>query len=228
MSISTIIVAGGNGTRLNSSVPKQYLKILDKEVIIHTIEKFEMVKEIEEIIIVVSKEYLKFCINTLEYYKIKNCKIVCGGETRQQSVYNGLQNVKEGTKIVLVHDSVRPFINKDHIYTLIKETSKDMSCAVGVKVKDTIKVCNHKNEVLETPNRDMLWSIQTPQCFSFEVLKKAHDKAKEEDFIGTDDCSLVERIGGNIKIIEGSYKNIKITTKEDLVYCKFILESEKG
>ena len=211
---SVIIVAGGSGSRMNMNINKQFIKINEKEVIAHTIDKFYKNEYIDEIILVVKEDEIDyFNKNIINKYGYKNIKIALGGKERQDSVYNGLKIVDKDWDMVLVHDGARPFVSKEIIKKAVTETKK--ASVIGVRVKDTIKVVNN-NEIISTPNRNTLWAIQTPQTFKYDLLKIAYEKAYEENFYGTDDSSLVENLGEKVNIIEGSYENIKITTKEDL------------
>ncbi len=211
---SVIIVAGGSGSRMNMNINKQFIKINEKEVIAHTIDKFYKNEYIDEIILVVKEDEIDyFNKNIINKYGYKNIKIALGGKERQDSVYNGLKIVDKNCDMVLVHDGARPFVSKEIIKKAVTETKK--ASVIGVRVKDTIKVVNN-NEIISTPNRNTLWAIQTPQTFKYDLLKIAYEKAYEENFYGTDDSSLVENLGEKVNIIEGSYENIKITTKEDL------------
>ncbi len=211
---SVIIVAGGSGSRMNMNINKQFIKINEKEVIAHTIDKFYKNEYIDEIILVVKEDEIDyFNKNIINKYGYKNIKIALGGKERQDSVYNGLKIVDKNCDMVLVHDGARPFVSKEIIKKAVTETKK--ASVIGVRVKDTIKVVNN-NEIISTPNRNTLWAIQTPQTFKYDLLKRAYEKAYEENFYGTDDSSLVENLGEKVNIIEGSYENIKITTKEDL------------
>lgn len=211
---SVIIVAGGSGSRMNMNINKQFIKINEKEVIAHTIDKFYKNEYIDEIILVVKEDEIDyFNKNIINKYGYKNIKVALGGKERQDSVYNGLKIVDKNCDMVLVHDGARPFVSKEIIKKAVTETKK--ASVIGVRVKDTIKVVNN-NEIISTPNRNTLWAIQTPQTFKYDLLKIAYEKAYEENFYGTDDSSLVENLGEKVNIIEGSYENIKITTKEDL------------
>ena len=211
---SVIIVAGGSGSRMNMNINKQFIKINEKEVIAHTIDKFYKNEYIDEIILVVKEDEIDYYNkNIINKYGYKNIKIALGGKERQDSVYNGLKIVDKNCDMVLVHDGARPFVSKEIIKKAVTETKK--ASVIGVRVKDTIKVVNN-NEIISTPNRNTLWAIQTPQTFKYDLLKIAYEKAYEENFYGTDDSSLVENLGEKVNIIEGSYENIKITTKEDL------------
>jgi 2-C-methyl-D-erythritol 4-phosphate cytidylyltransferase len=222
--ITAIIVAGGNGTRMNNKLPKQFIKIGTESIIEKTIKIFNTYKDINEIIVVLND-------NHKQYFKKENInhdkliKVISGGETRQQSVYNGLKNVSKKCEIVLIHDAVRPFVSHKNIKDCIDEVKKNKACTLGVKSKDTIKICDKDNIISDTPNREFVFCIQTPQAFTLKVILLAHKKALEENFLGTDDCSLLERLGISVKVVEGSYKNIKITTEEDLAIAKEFLSS---
>lgn len=222
---SAIIVAAGSGKRMNSKIAKQFIEIKNKPVVAYSIEKFENTESVSEIVIVTGKNDIDFIKNNIiKKYNYKKVKaVVEGGAERQNSVYNGLKLVDKKTDIVLIHDGVRPFVKIEEIESLIKETMVFKACVLGVKVKDTIKLCDENGFVKDTPRRELLWSAQTPQSFTYELIMEAHKKAVSEGFLGTDDSMLVERMGQKIKMLEGSYENIKITTPEDLLIAeKFI------
>ncbi|WP_455538775.1 2-C-methyl-D-erythritol 4-phosphate cytidylyltransferase [Terrisporobacter sp.] len=224
---SVVIVSAGKGSRMKTDINKQFLKLNDKEVIAHTIDKFYNNSNIGEIIVVVREEEIDFFeTNIIEKYGYKNIKIAFGGRERQDSVYNGLKIVSEDCKIVLIHDGARPFVSNETIDNLIKYTKESKCTIVGVPVKDTIKVVDENNNVCDTPNRSTLWSIQTPQVFDYPLIMEAHKKAKEEDYYGTDDSMLVEYLGHKVKVVQGSYNNIKITTPEDLKIGEEILRNK--
>lgn len=221
---SVVIVSAGRGSRMKTDVNKQFLKIGDKEVVAHTIDKFYNNKNIGEIIIVVREDEKEFFQeNIINKYGYKNIKIAFGGKERQDSVYNGLKQLDEKCKIVLIHDGARPFVTNEIIEKSIECAKECNSAIVGVPVKDTIKIVNEDNEVCDTPNRSTLWSIQTPQVFDYSLIIKAHEKAKYDKYYGTDDSMLMEYLGYNVKVVEGSYNNIKITTPEDLKIAGEIL-----
>lgn len=221
---SVVIVSAGRGSRMRLDINKQFLKIGDKEVIAHTIDKFYNNENIGEIIIVLRKDEKKFFEeNIINKYGYKNIKIAFGGKERQDSVYNGLKELDENCEIVLIHDGARPFVTNETIEKSI-DCARKYNCAiVGVPVKDTIKIINENNDVYDTPDRNRLWSIQTPQVFEYSLIMKAHKKAKVDEYYGTDDSMLVEYLGYNVKVVEGSYDNIKITTREDLKIAEEIL-----
>ena len=223
---SVIIVAAGTGSRMNMEINKQFIKIQGKEVLVHTIEKFYKNNEIDEIIVVTKKEEIDYVQeNLIDKNKFKNIKVISGGKERQDSVYNGILELDKNCNIVLVHDGARPFITNEIISNSIREANLNDAVVVGVPVKDTIKIVDDRSEVKDTPKRDLLWAVQTPQVFKYDLLLKAYKKAFEDDFYGTDDSMLVERLGYKVKMINGSYNNIKITTKEDLNIGKQILKS---
>lgn len=221
---SVVIVSAGRGSRMKADINKQFLKIGNKEVIAHTIDKFYNNKNIGEIIIVVREDEREFFQgNIIDKYGYENIKIAFGGKERQDSVYNGLKEVGQNCETVLIHDGARPFVTNEIIEKSIK-CAKEYKCAiVGVPVKDTIKIVDKNNEVCDTPNRSTLWSIQTPQVFDYSLIIKAHEKAKYDKYYGTDDSMLMEYLGYNVKVVEGSYNNIKITTPEDLKIAEEIL-----
>ncbi len=214
--VSVIILAGGVGKRLGGHVPKQLIKINNKTILEHTIDVFHNMDEIEEIVLVCLSDEIK---NIGDKYK----KVICtkGGDTRQSSVYNGLQKVTK--EIVLIHDGVRPFVSKKDIIKIIEKVKQNKNVVIGTKVKDTIKVCNG-NKVLNTLKRENLWAVQTPQGFKKDIILEAHKKALENNYIGTDDTSLIENMGLIVEIVEGNYNNIKITTKEDINIAKMLFE----
>ena len=222
-----IIVAAGSGSRMNMGINKQFIKLKDKEIIVYTLEKFYKHKNIDEIVVVVKEEEAEFFTKEIiDKYNFENIKIAYGGKERQNSVYNGLKMLDKKCDIVLVHDGARPFISESLIDNCIEEAKNHNAVVVGVPVKDTIKVINEDNDIVETPERSKLWAVQTPQTFNYDILVKSYEDAFKNEFYGTDDAMLVERIGYKVKMIEGSYNNIKITTQEDLNIGKQILQFE--
>ena len=222
-----IIVAAGSGSRMNTNINKQFIKLNDKEIIAHTIEKFYNNKNINDIVIVIKEDEAKFFKKEiLDKYRFKNIKIAYGGKERQDSVYSGIKLLDKNCKYVLIHDGARPFVDEDIINRSLDEVKAFKSIVVGVPVKDTIKVVNNNNSVVDTPNRSTLWSVQTPQTFDYNIIKRAYEDAFDNNFYGTDDAMLVERIGYTIKMIYGSYNNIKVTTPEDIIIGTQIINSQ--
>lgn len=212
-----VIVAAGSGSRMKRDINKQFIKLDGKEIIAYTIEKFYKSEDIDDIVIVIKESEEKYFIeNIINKYGFDNIKLAYGGKERQDSVYNGIKKLNSNCEIVLIHDGARPFVNEYIIKNSIKEAKENNAVVVGVPVKDTIKVVDSDGNIVDTPNRSLLWSVQTPQSFKYEIITKAYEYAYSNDYYGTDDAMLVEHIGYNVKMIEGSYDNIKITTEEDL------------
>ena len=212
-----VIVAAGTGSRMNMGINKQFIKLEGKEIIAYTIEKFYNNSNIEDIVVVVKEDEFEFFKEEiLDKYNFKNIKIAYGGKERQDSVYNGLKLLDEKCDVVLIHDGARPFVSDKIIDKSIEEAKEHKAIVVGVPVKDTIKVIDNDKNIVDTPNRNVLWAVQTPQTFDYNILIDAYKDAFKNKFYGTDDAMLVERIGYKVKMLEGSYNNIKITTQEDL------------
>ena len=212
-----VIVAAGTGSRMNMGINKQFIKLEGKEIIAYTIEKFYNNSNIEDIVVVVKEDESEFFKKEiLDKYNFKNVKIAYGGKERQDSVYNGLKLLDEKCDVVLIHDGARPFVSDKIIDKSIEEAKEHKAIVVGVPVKDTIKVIDNDKNIVDTPNRGVLWAVQTPQTFDYNILIDAYKDAFKNKFYGTDDAMLVERIGYKVKMLEGSYNNIKITTQEDL------------
>ena len=219
---SGIIAAAGKGTRMGGSENKVFLKILGKTVLEHTVDAFFRCSEIEEIIIVTGKEDIDRC-RELFKKSPKPVKVVCGGETRQKSVYNGIVEAKGD--IVAIHDGARALIEPELIKKAIDECKICSAAALGVNVKDTIKIISKDGFIINTPEREFTYQIQTPQVFSRDLILKAHKEG--ENFAVTDDCALVERLGIPVKAVAGSYENIKLTTPEDMILAEGIMKKRE-
>ena len=220
-----VIVAAGTGSRMKLGINKQFIKLEGKEIIAYTIEKFYNNSNIEDIVVVVKEDESEFFKKEiLDKYNFKNIKIAYGGKERQDSVYNGLKLLDKKCDVVLIHDGARPFVSDKIIYNCIEEVKEHKAIVVGVPVKDTIKIIDNDKNIVDTPNRSVLWAVQTPQTFDYNILIDAYKDAFKSGFYGTDDAMLVERIGYKVKMVEGSYNNIKITTQEDLSVGSQILK----
>lgn len=223
-----VIVAAGTGSRMNMGINKQFIKLEGKEIIYYTIEKFYKNENIDDIVVVVKEEEAEFFRKEiLDKYNFKNIKLAYGGKERQDSVYNGLKSLDKECNIVLIHDGARPFVSNKIINKSIEEAKENKAIVVGVPVKDTIKVIDNDKNIIDTPNRNVLWAVQTPQTFDYNLLIKSYEDAFKDGFYGTDDAMLVERIGYKVKMVEGSYNNIKITTQEDLGLGSQILKVQE-
>ena len=226
---TAVIVAAGKGRRMGTEVSKQFLPLCGKEILAHSVEKFERAEKIRDIVLVTGEDSLQDVREMEQEYGWKKIvAVVAGGKERQDSVWNGLQAVSDDTDIVLIHDGVRPFVTEDILNHSIETAVEMGGCVAGVPAKDTIKVCNGENIAVATPDRSTLWQIQTPQTFRKELILQAYQKAKAEGFAGTDDASLAEYSGCSVKVIMGSYRNIKITTKEDLLIGEAFLKEEQA
>lgn len=222
--VSVIIVAAGQGKRIGKNIPKQFLKIGNKTILDYTLEVFNKISLIDEIILVTRLPLLSQQDKIKQKFpKIKS--VIQGGKIRQDSVFYGLKEISIDTKIVLIHDGVRPFVSKNIIKQVIIGAQKYKACIPAILVKETLKESTSFQIIKKTLNRDNVWLAQTPQSFEKNLIIEAHNKAKKEKIIGTDDANLVEKLGGKIKIINGDIYNIKITTKEDLIWAKKYFKS---
>ncbi|WP_088106024.1 2-C-methyl-D-erythritol 4-phosphate cytidylyltransferase [Halalkalibacter urbisdiaboli] len=222
MKYSVVIPAAGQGKRMKAGKNKQFIKLKNEPIIIHTIRVFEADPWCHEIILVANEQECETMRELMKAYQIdKVSMIVAGGQERQHSVKRGLDAV-EKAEIVLIHDGARPFIRHETIHQLVDEAIEEGGAIVAVPVKDTVKRVKDKRAV-ETMNRSELWAVQTPQAFQLSRIKEVHEKAEREKKIGTDDASLFEWYGYRVSVVEGDYLNIKLTTPEDLIFAEAIL-----
>jgi 2-C-methyl-D-erythritol 4-phosphate cytidylyltransferase len=216
MSVCAVVPAGGAGTRMGGTVPKQFQELNGKPILYYTLKTLQDCGIISELILVVpAKEYDKACSDWLGKPEIVT-KVIIGGEKRQDSVYNGFCEVSPQTEIVLVHDGVRPFLSHRMIRESVDEAREYGAAITAIPVHDTIKRVDVSGLVSQTVNREGLWRVQTPQVFRYELLQEAFKKANSEKFYGTDEATLIEHLGKQVKVVEGSEHNIKITRPEDL------------
>ncbi len=231
-----IILAGGTGKRMNDKfdVPKQFIKLKDKEIIIHTIQKFEGCDNIHKILIVMNTKWLDYTKRLIDKYGFRKViDIISGGETRQESSYNSLTYLRKRyykdlstntDDVILIHDAVRPFVNQRIINETIKKTEEYSAVCTVVKTIDTI--VESENEFVKAiPDRKSLYSEQTPQGFKFSLIWDAYEKGKEKYMhISTDDISFVYNIGKPVYLMEGDYNNFKITTANDVLIAEYLLD----
>ena len=224
--IVVLIPSAGQGIRMESAVKKPYLVLADKPVLSHTIERFEHNTAVDDIFLIVHKADFEACKNSvLEPYKYKKVRgLIPGGETRQESVFNGLSALADDVDYVIIHDGVRPFINDEIIAKCLEATAEWGAAVAAVPVKETIKIGNEDHFIVQTPNRKLLWRVQTPQVFRKALIETAHKKAIQEGNGAPDDATLVERLGTPVKLVMGSYKNIKLTTPEDMQFAETIVK----
>ncbi len=218
ISVSAIITAAGAGKRFGEEIPKQFALLDGKPVLFYSLEAFSKSELIGEIVVVVPENWVgyteKEIVEKFGFSKVK--KIIPGGAERQNSVENGFNSLSGEPEIVAVHDGVRPFVTVEIIETVIREASRCGAAVAALPSKDTIKKSSPARFIENTVPRDSLWFAQTPQAFSHDILRNAYVKASEDGFTGTDESLLVERTGVEVKLVEGSPYNMKITTPEDL------------
>ena len=220
---TAIVLAAGQGKRMNTKVHKQFLLLQGKPVLYYSLKCFEETPWIEDIILVAGKEECQYCREEIadKYGFRKIRKIVPGGKERYDSVYQGLLAC-ENTEYVFIHDGARPLLTRGILEESFREVKKWNACVVGVPSKDTVKIADENQCVAETPSRDRVWIIQTPQVFRYSLIKEAHDSIRgKELFQITDDAMIVEQeTGCKVRLVQGDYQNIKITTPEDLVLAE--------
>jgi len=231
MKTVAIVLAAGSGKRMNSDTKKQYLTIGNKPVLYYSLKAFEE-SFIDEIILVTASEDVEFVkrdiVNKHDLKKVS--AIVTGGKERYHSVMNGLE-AAGACDYIFIHDGARPFINQDILLRAFDAVKKTGAAVVGMPVKDTIKIVDQNNQVVETPNRSQVWLTQTPQCFAYEPILKAYEELlanesnlEKKGIKVTDDAMVIETFGSKaVTLVEGSYDNIKITTPDDLIHSEAIL-----
>ena len=224
--VTAIVLAAGKGSRMHSEIQKQYMTLLDRPVITYALEAFEK-SSVDEIILVVAPGEIEYAQeNILDRYDYKKVSgIITGGAERYDSVYKALCSMPE-EGYVLIHDGARAFITPELIEFCIEQVKKDKSCVMGMPVKDTIKIVDEDRYAVSTPPRSTMWQIQTPQSFSYPLVYEAYRKMlADEDSAITDDAMVVERMTNQpVKLIEGNYRNIKITTPEDMLIAEMYLK----
>lgn len=231
--ISAIIPAAGQGLRMNTKKAKQYLYLEGKPVLVHTLLTFADHQNIDKIILVIPAGDFDYCRQQiLSCFDLQTkITLIAGGKTRQDSVYNGIMALDSRTELVVIHDGVRPLVGNREISLCIQQAAKTGACISGIPAFDTVKqitqIDDQTAEIQKTMVRDQIWLAQTPQVFACELIKKAHKLARQENFAGTDDASLVERMGIKVKIIAGHRLNIKITSQEDLALAKAVMRKMK-
>ena len=226
---SAIIVAAGSSTRMGKPISKQLIKLNGTEVIVHTLKAFEASASIDEIILVCREQDIEIIKKLAESNGItKPLKLTNGGATRQESVKNGVMLVSDSAKYIAIHDGARPLISPADIDNVVNNAYKYKSSALGVPVKDTIKVVDENGIITATPNRSNLIAIYTPQVFNLELYKNAMDKAKKDGKDYTDDCQLVEALGESVYVTIGSPTNIKLTTPEDIIIAESFLKEQEN
>lgn len=220
--VTAVIVAAGNSTRMGG-VNKQFLLIDGVPVLIRTLLAFSQSDMIDEIIVAAREEDIPKMFAMIKEYKVlKVTDIVKGGKTRQESVFNAIRRSSPLSEYFAIHDGARPLVTEKIIEDTVREAFLTGAAATGVRVKDTVKVVNENGFITATPDRNYLWAVHTPQVFERRLYLSAIDNVLNSEMF-TDDCKLLEEYGAEVKMVEGSYENIKITTPEDTDIAQAIL-----
>lgn len=226
--VKAIVLAGGYSKRMGLKIPKQLVKIGNKPILAHTLDVFQRCKRVDSIILVAHKRIIRQCRNLIKRYGYKKVEQLCpGGATRQESVFNALRKIKD-CDYVIIHDGVRPFVSQKTILGVIRAVRRFGAVTCAVKATDTI-VEAKKSSITSVFCRNKLWHIQTPQAFKFNLILAAHKKASASAKIlnTSDDAQLILKFSNKVKIIKGSYQNLKITTPFDLDLAKTLLQSRR-
>ena len=226
-SVVAVVPAAGLGTRMGGNTPKQYLTIGNLPLLVYSLQVFQQLEEICEVILSVPASDREYCWRKIvqPFGLEKVTKVVAGGARRQDSVRNGLIAISDEPDGVLVHDGVRPFIDQGMVRNVIDCAGKTGAAVVAMPIHDTVKRVDPSGIIQETLKREELWQIQTPQVFRYDWLVEAHQQAQEHQWDVTDDAALIERMGYPVSVVEGSCFNIKVTKPDDLVFGKAILET---
>ena len=227
--VCTLIPAAGKGYRMMHAVKKPYIKLAEKPILTHTIQRFEQNSAVDAIFVIVDAADVAACYAEVlaPYVFTKVQPLVAGGATRQESVQNGIRALPADVDFVIVHDGVRPFVTDETIFACLAAADEFGAAVAAVPVKDTIKVANPDGFVLETPRRERLWAVQTPQVFRKPLFVEAHQIAQQRQLTATDDAALVEQLGFPVKLVHGNYENLKITTQVDLQIAAVLLENQR-
>ena len=229
MKATVLIPAAGTGRRMGGSIRKQYLELAGRPILAHTLTLFENHPQIENIYLIVPADDISYCqqriVDLYGFNKVR--QIVAGGAERQDSVRNGLNALAmdgfdQPHCPILIHDGARPLFDCRQLSTLIEIVCETGACTIGVPVKDTIKDVENST-ITGSPDRSRLWQAQTPQGFQYRLIREAFDRADEDGFVATDDASLLERLGHPVQMLEGDYRNIKVTTPEDILIAVALL-----
>ena len=227
---TVILLAAGKGTRMGSEIPKQFMNILDKPVLYYSLNCFQNSSLIDDVIVVTSKEMMSYCkkeiVDKFRFTKVRH--MIAGGAERYDSVYEGLKCC-ENTSYVFIHDGARPFVNDELLSRGYEKVKGSGACIAGVPTKDTVKLSDGDNKVIETPDRNSVWMIQTPQIFDYPLIRRAYDRLQNYNKEGiTDDAMVLETMEEHpVRLFMGSYRNIKITTEEDLEIAELFAKKLK-
>jgi 2-C-methyl-D-erythritol 4-phosphate cytidylyltransferase len=226
MRVNAVIVAAGEGKRIGGEIPKPFLSIAGRPMILHTLSRFAESQMVRKVILVVSEKEISRCqelIKSDSRIRFLDCALQAGGVRRQNSVSRGLELLDADCEVVVIHDGARPFVPPHLIDYCVEVAFREGAVVVGIPVRSTIKVVSAERRIEDTPPRDSLWEIQTPQVFRSEIIREAYRQATKQGSEATDDAMLVERLGERVTVLEGHPANIKITVPEDLLLAEALL-----
>lgn len=227
-SVYAVVVAAGRSTRMGTGVDKQLLSLAGRPVLWYTLRVFEEAAVVTGYVLVVpagrENYFNRLVLDEWRFGKL--AAAVAGGDQRQESVWRGLSAVPPDTPVVLVHDGARPLVSVTEVTAVAKEAGRWGAATLAVPVKDTVKEADQRGFVVRTPPREALWLTQTPQGFTYALLMQAHREGREKGFSATDDAALVEALGHPVRLVHGSYRNIKITTPGDLAVAEVLLRGQ--
>ena len=232
MECVAIVVSGGKGRRMGAKVAKQYLDLNGRPILVRTLAAVSAASSVNKIVLVVPRGDVLYGKDEIvdKYGFTKVVRVVMGGKARQDSVragLNAIEKLKLVPDVVMIHDGVRPLIAAGMIDKVARIAHQFGAALVAALVKETVKLITDDGFVRSTPDRRWLYAAQTPQAFQYHTLLDAYRQADKDDFIGTDDCQLIERIGGRVVVVEGDDRNIKITTETDLLLAKALWKQRK-
>lgn len=230
MRVNAVVLAAGQGTRMGTTTPKPFLPLAGRPLILHTLNRFLQTQSVRKVILVAAATEVSRCQEAVQSDpRLKDLEVVLaiGGPRRQDSVDNSLHRLDPDCEIVVIHDGVRPFVSPGIIDRCVELAVKNGAVAVGVPVRETIKVVSG-GRILQTPPRESLWEMQTPQVFRKEIIREAYQRARQEGIEATDDAMLVERLGKEVILVEGQRSNLKITEPEDLWLAEILIREGKG
>jgi len=224
MRVTAIVPAAGGGSRFGGPVKKQFTSLNGLPIVSHTLRALAESGAIARMIVVVPPGEGSAGREALRAANVSiDTEVVIGGQERQDSVYNGLQRAKPDADLVLIHDGVRPFVSRDLILACIDAARESGAAVAAVPVTDTIKRVAVDGFIVETPERGELWAAQTPQVFRHSLLMRAHQAARDQRFVATDDAVLVERVGAKVRVVRGSTENLKITNEDDMILAEWVV-----
>jgi|APPan5920702963_1055757.scaffolds.fasta_scaffold00063_2 2-C-methyl-D-erythritol 4-phosphate cytidylyltransferase len=231
MHVTAIVVAAGAGRRIGDTLPKPYLVLAGRAMILYTLDRCFGARSIDDVILVVARNEVTRCEALLKADSFLNdrpWRLQKGGETRQESVRCGLEAMNEETEIVVIHDGARPLVSPGLIDRCVAVACEKGAAIAGVPVRDTIKIVSGDHRVRSTPERSSLWEIQTPQVFRRDLIVDGHKRAAREEIHANDDAMLIERMGGSVFVVEGERSNLKITVPEDILFAEALIQRSRS